>query len=121
MTNKRVLENKFKQDLRKKILNKYPGSVILNNDPNQVQGVSDILVLYGATWAMLEGKRSRKAPYRPNQPYYIDLFNNMSFGARIYPENEKIILSKLDAWFTFVSQFNLKKNFTKRGGLYVVE
>ena len=46
-------------------------------DPNEVQGHPDLLVLYGSTWAALEGKRSSNAPHRPNQDYYVRQMNEM--------------------------------------------
>jgi hypothetical protein len=101
--NSKQLENKYKQELRKRLRDRYPGCVIINYNPNQLQGVSDILILHGSTWAMLEGKRSADADIQPNQPYYVDLFNSMSFAAFIFPENEREVLIALDKWFDFVN------------------
>ena len=53
-----MLENKFKQGLTKELKERFPGCVVVHLDPNEVQGHPDLLVLYGSTWAALEGKRS---------------------------------------------------------------
>ena len=111
--NNKQLENKYKQGLRKRLKDRYPGCTVINNSPNELQGVSDILILYGATWAMLEGKRSEDADTRPNQPYYVDLFNSMSFASFIFPENEREVLMALDEWFEFVNAA-LKRHSTRR-------
>ena len=80
-----MLENKFKQGLTKELKERFPGCVVVHLDPNEVQGHPDLLVLYGSTWAALEGKRSANAPHRPNQDYYVRQMNEMSFAAFIYP------------------------------------
>jgi hypothetical protein len=67
----------------------FPGCIVLHIDANEIQGMPDLLILYGKRWAALEGKRSESAPYRPNQEYYVDLLNEMSFSAFIYPENKE--------------------------------
>lgn len=121
MTDKRILESKFKAKLRKELVERYPGCRVVNNDPVDNQGISDILVLYGPTWAMLEGKRSSDSEHRPNQEYYIREFSKDSFAATIHPENKEYILAALDEWFKFVHGFELKRNFYKRGNIDVME
>jgi hypothetical protein len=68
-------------------------------DTGLYQGWPDLLILYKGRWAMLEVKRSGRAAYQPNQEYYIDLFDSMSFCASIYPENEEEILRDLQHTF----------------------
>jgi len=108
---KRKLESRYKTGLRKKILGRYPGCVVINNDPVDNQGVPDICVFYKSSWAMLEGKRSKDSSFRPNQEYYVDLYNDMGFASGIYPENEEIVLKELDDWFKLVDLFEIKKHF----------
>ena len=91
-----MLENQYQGRLRKKIEDRIPGCLIIKNDPNLRQGITDLLILFGRRWGALEVKRSRTAPGRPNQGYYVDLLNEMSFAAVIYPENEEDILNELE-------------------------
>lgn len=89
-------ENKFQAELIVEIEELFGRDVvILKNDPNYLQGILDLLVLTPNGWAMLEVKRSANEPYRPNQEYYIDLFDKWSFAAMICPENKEAILDDL--------------------------
>jgi hypothetical protein len=90
-----VLEGPYKTRLAKKIIELLPGAMVLRLDANLLQGIPDMIVLYGTRWGSLEGKASPDAPYRPNQEYYIDLMNRMSFSARIDPSNEEEVLRDL--------------------------
>jgi hypothetical protein len=90
-----MLENKFKQKLKKKIQDLLPGSLVLHLDPTDIQGIPDMLILYGNRWAALEGKKEASASHRPNQDYYVEQMNNMSFASFIYPENEEEVLNDM--------------------------
>ena len=73
----------------------FPGCIIIHTDPNEIQGLPDLIILYEDRWAALEGKRSANASHRPNQDYYVDLMNRMSFAAFIFPENKEEVLYEL--------------------------
>lgn len=90
-----MLESKFKARLRRRIEDMLPGCMILHLDPNEVQGIPDLLILYEDKWAALEGKRSESAPHRPNQDYYVTRMDEMSFARFIFPENEEEVLYEL--------------------------
>ena len=90
-----MLENKFKTDLIAELEAMFPGAIITHLDPNEIQGIPDILILYNDKWAVLEGKKSVDASHRPNQDYFVDLMNRMSFAAFIYPENKEEVLHEL--------------------------
>lgn len=90
-----MLENRFKTKLVSELKDLFPGCIILHMDPNEIQGIPDLLILYEDKWAALEGKKDPNAPHRPNQEYYVKLMNNMSFAAFIYPENKEEILREL--------------------------
>ena len=88
-------ENKFQADLIKRIKEELPGCMVLKNDSGYLQGVPDLLILYGTRWAMLEVKRSLDAPSQPNQEYYRHKFDAMSFADVVAPENEEEIIHDL--------------------------
>jgi hypothetical protein len=94
-----MAENRYQSTLIKKLKKLFPGAIVLKNDANYMQGIPDILILYGFRWAVLECKDSSSAPERPNQGYYIAKCNEMSFGAFIYPENEREVLDGLQLAF----------------------
>lgn len=93
-------ENKYKTGLIKRIKKRFPGSVIFHLDPTECQGAPDLLILYKDKWAALEGKKHAKASKRPNQDYYVDKFNKMSFAKVIFPENESEVLDDMERSFT---------------------
>lgn len=94
-----MLENKFKTELVAEIEEMFPGCIVVHLDPNEIQGIPDLLVLYENKWAALEGKKSANAPHRPNQDYYVNLMNEMSFASFIYPENKEEVLYELQQAF----------------------
>ena len=94
-----MLERDYQAKLIKKLRRLFHGCFILKNDSDYLQGVPDLLVLYKNMWAMLEVKPHVDADHEPNQDYYIDLLDDMSFGAFIYPENERTVLRDLQQAF----------------------
>lgn len=95
-----MLERDYQAKLIKKLKTLFPGCVIIKNDPTYMQGIPDLTIFYGDRWAMLECKASERAPHKPNQPYYVAMFNEMSFAAFIYPSNEEEILRGLSQTFS---------------------
>ena len=94
-----MLENEFQSKLIKEIKRRFPGCIVLKNDPTYIQGIPDLLVLYKDKWAALEVKKEAKASHRPNQDYYVEKMNEMSFSRFIYPENKKEVLDELRRTF----------------------
>lgn len=94
-----MLENKFKTNLAAELRNLFPGCMVLHLDPNETQGIPDMIVLYRNKWAALEGKKYANARHQPNQDYYVDLMNDMSFAAFIFPENKDEVLDELYEYF----------------------
>lgn len=94
-----MLENRFKTNLTKELKSLFPGCLVVHLDPNEIQGIPDILILYKDKWAALEGKKHRNAPHRPNQDYYVELMNDMSYASFIYPENKEEVLYELQQTF----------------------
>lgn len=93
------LESKFQADLKKKLAERFPGCVVMKNDPNDIQGIPDLTVLYKDRWATLECKRSEIAHKQPNQEYYVGVMNSMSFSRFIYPENMEEVLNEMERSF----------------------
>lgn len=92
-------ERKFQSGLIREIKEKYPGCMVLKTDPNHIQGIPDLVVLHGPRWAALECKRDSKAKHQPNQDYYVEKMNKMSFARFIFPENKKEVLHDLQSTF----------------------
>ena len=93
-------ESEFQKKLISEVKEKFKGCVVLKNDPVYIQGVPDLLILYKDRWAGLEIKRSASSSHRPNQDYYVQKFNEMSFSRFIFPENKDEVLNELERFFT---------------------
>lgn len=97
-----ALERDFQPLLKKEIRARFPGCYIFKLDSSEFQGIPDLLILFGNQWAILEVKRSeptRADDYQPNQEWYIDQFNQMSFSSVIFPENKEAVLNELQQAF----------------------
>lgn len=92
-------EREYQPGLIKRIERLIPGSHVRKIDVQQ--GWPDLLVLAPEFWALLEVKKRepRASDFEPNQEYWIDHFNKMSFSACIYPENEQEVLYALQQAF----------------------
>jgi len=97
-------ESRYERHVVNRLHEDFPGCVVVKNDPQLVQGIPDRTVFYGNTWAMLEIKAHENAPERPNQRYYVELFDAMSFAAFIYPENEEDVFRGLQQTFRRASR-----------------
>lgn len=93
------LESGFQDRLIKKIENRFPGCMIMKLDSSYIQGIPDLLILFGDKWAVLECKKHASARRQPNQEYYVDLMNKMSFARFVSPENEEEVLYELQQAF----------------------
>ena len=93
------LEKEFQADLIKELKSRFSGCIVMKNDSSYIQGIPDLLVLYKDKWATLENKKNAKAHKQPNQEYYVNLMNGMSFSRFIFPENKDIVLNELESFF----------------------
>ena len=82
-------QDKLVKDLKEKI---FPGCMVFKMD--QIQGIPDLLILHKDKWASLECKKHKNADRQPNQEYYVDLMNDMSFSRFIDPTNREEVLNE---------------------------
>jgi hypothetical protein len=88
-------ENKFQAELIRDLKTRFPGCIVLKNDSSYMQGIPDLTIFYGSRWATLEVKRDQNAQHQPNQDYYVETMNRMSYSAFIFPENKEEVLNEL--------------------------
>ena len=88
-------ESAFQHELIKELKDRLPGCYVLKNDSGYLQGVPDLLVLYGDKWGTLECKRSADASHQPNQDYHVRHMDEMSFSRFIFPENKEEVLNEM--------------------------
>ena len=93
------LESKFQKELIDQIKEEVPGCLVMKNDSSYIQGIPDWTILYKNKWAVLEAKREANASKQPNQPYYVDKLNSMSFSHFVYPENKEEVMKGLHKLF----------------------
>lgn len=79
-----------------------PDCFVMKNDSSYVQGVPDFIILFEDRWAMLEFKQSPTARVQPNQAYWVEQLNDMSFAAFVDPENVEDVLYALQRSFGLV-------------------
>lgn len=92
-------ESKFQAGLIKELKDRFPECMVLKNDPNYIQGIPDLMVLCGDKWAALEVKKDASAYHQPNQDYYVERMDKMSFSRFICPENKEEVLNELQQTF----------------------
>jgi hypothetical protein len=91
------LESGFQDKLSAELKTRFPGCMVLKQDA--MQGIPDLLVLHKNKWASLECKKTANAKRQPNQEYYVDMMNQMSFSRFISPENKQEVLHELQQSF----------------------
>ena len=95
------VEREYQPGLIKRIERMFPGAIVRKHDMQQ--GFPDLLILWGPHWALLEVKKKRPtkaSDFEPNQEWWIEEFDRMSFSACIYPENEEEVLNALSRSFS---------------------
>jgi len=95
-----MVERDFQAKLIKEIKDTFDGCIVMKNDSSYIQGIPDLLVLYENRWASLEVKKNAKASRRPNQEYYVERMDNMSFSRFVCPENKDEVMYELHLYFT---------------------
>lgn len=92
-------ESNFQSNLKKELKDIFPNCIITKLDSSDIQGIPDLLILYNNKWATLENKKSCKSNKQPNQEYYVNKMNSMSFSRFIYPENKNEVINELKEFF----------------------
>ena len=92
-------ERDFQASLIKEIQERFEGSIVTKLDSGHIQGIPDLLVLYNDKWAALECKKSSKEHHQPNQDWYVEHMNSMSYASFIYPENKEKVLDEVEQSF----------------------
>lgn len=92
-------EAQFQSSLIRELKKRFPDCLITKLDSSHIQGIPDLLLLWGKHWATLECKRSAHAHHQPNQEYYVKRMNEMSFSRFIFPENKEEVLHELEQAF----------------------
>lgn len=91
------LESGFQDQLISELEELFPGCMTFKMD--QIQGIPDLLILYGDQWASLECKKGTQSSHRPNQDYYVNLMDSMSFSRFINKDNKEEVLRELQEAF----------------------
>ena len=95
----RKLERNFQVSLIRELKKRFGGCIVTKLDSSHIQGIPDLLILWGKHWAALEVKKSARARHQPNQDYYVGLMDGMSFSRFIFPENKEEVLNELEQAF----------------------
>lgn len=100
-----MLESVYQANIIRRLETLFPDCIVVRLDPKYVdfymdgekysQGVPDLLVLLHGYWAALEVKPRSRSRRQPNQNYFIDGFDRVSYAAFICPDNEEEILDDL--------------------------
>lgn len=90
-----LLERDFQAKIIAKIKHRFNDCIVMKTDPTYIQGLPDLLILYKDKWAALEVKKSLKSSKQPNQEYYVERMNEMSYASFICPENEEEVMNEL--------------------------
>ena len=93
------LERDFQRKVIKELKEEFPGCIVLKNDPDYIQGIPDLTVLYKDKWACLEIKKDENSKKQPNQEHYVKVMDEMSFSRFVYPENKEEVFHELQQTF----------------------
>ena len=92
-------ESKFQHDLIEEIKQRFPGAMVIKTDPRYIQGLPDLIIFWENHWGALECKKTETAGRQPNQEFYVNSMNDMSFARFVYPENKEDVLNEMERSF----------------------
>lgn len=90
-----MLESQFQAQVIKELKQRFDGCIVMKLDSAYKQGIPDLLFLHDGFWATLECKKTSVSAHRPNQKYWVNKMNEMSFSKFIYPENKEVIFDEI--------------------------
>jgi hypothetical protein len=97
MARSKRLESGIQDDIVKELKTLLPGCMV--SKVEFFQGCPDLIILYRDKWATLETKRGAESAHQPNQDYYVDLMNEMSFSRFINKNNKEEVFRELQEAF----------------------
>ena len=97
MARSKRLESGIQDDIVDELQVLFPGCIVSKIE--FFQGCPDLLILYRDKWATLETKRGAESAHQPNQDYYVDLMNEMSFSRFINKNNKEKVFRDLQKAF----------------------
>lgn len=93
------LEKDFEDDFMDELDAVLPDGFWIKGNSTMRQGIPDRLFLHGPNWALLEFKRDSKSAIQPNQDWYVEKFNEMSYSAIVTPENYREVIDEIQSAF----------------------
>jgi hypothetical protein len=91
--------NGFQYQMRKRLEREFPGCIVLKNDPSWIGGIPDLLMVWGPHWAALETKAEPKSKRQPNQPFYVDKMDRMSYASFVSQDNVEEVIDEIHRSF----------------------
>lgn len=89
-------ESDYQTHVIERLQQEFKDSVVINNDGSYIQGFPDLTLLgVKRFWACLECKLYEDAPHQPNQDWWVETLDRMSFARFIFPENEEVVFHEL--------------------------
>lgn len=94
-----MLEKTFQVPFINFLRDRYPGAIVIKTDPSYIRSFPDLLFLFGRNWAAFEAKRGVYAPKQPNQDYYVETLDNMSFARFVNKRNYLEVVHEMEQTF----------------------
>lgn len=91
-------KKKFKDDFGKR-MEKHDQQYDIIENKSQRRSTLDTIFLGRRVWAALEFKKEKGASEQPNQDYYVDKWNKLSYARIVYPDNAEEVLDELEELF----------------------
>lgn len=93
-------ESQYQASLVRRLEATFIGCLVVRMDASRIQGIPDLLILFGNRWAGLEVKIDETSRVQPNQRYHIEHLHSMSYCSFIYPQNEDEVFHELQLTFS---------------------